>query len=211
MIFQEPMTSLNPVMTIGDQIAETVRLQFGGKPRRGAQSRDRDAAPGQDPPIRRNAPERTTRTNSAAAAPARHDCHGARVHASPPHRGRADHGARRDDPGANPGPHRRLSRGFGIAVLLITHDLGVVARDVPASRRHVRRQNRRKRKARSHFLSPQASLHDRALGLAAGPARRQNALRGNSRHGPEPARLADSDPAIRACAPMHIARRSHRR
>src|SRR6185436_8995551 len=25
MIFQEPMTSLNPVMTIGDQIAETVR------------------------------------------------------------------------------------------------------------------------------------------------------------------------------------------
>jgi len=26
MIFQEPMTSLNPVMTIGDQIAETVRL-----------------------------------------------------------------------------------------------------------------------------------------------------------------------------------------
>ena len=29
MIFQEPMTSLNPVMTIGDQIAETVRLHHG--------------------------------------------------------------------------------------------------------------------------------------------------------------------------------------
>ena len=29
MIFQEPMTSLNPVMTIGDQIAETVRLHRG--------------------------------------------------------------------------------------------------------------------------------------------------------------------------------------
>jgi oligopeptide/dipeptide ABC transporter ATP-binding protein len=29
MIFQEPMTSLNPVMTIGDQIAETVRLHQG--------------------------------------------------------------------------------------------------------------------------------------------------------------------------------------
>ena len=30
MIFQEPMTSLNPVLTIGSQIAETVRLHRGG-------------------------------------------------------------------------------------------------------------------------------------------------------------------------------------
>src|SRR3954469_20943610 len=29
MIFQEPMTSLNPVFTIGDQIAEAVRLHQG--------------------------------------------------------------------------------------------------------------------------------------------------------------------------------------
>ena len=29
MIFQEPMTSLNPVMTVGDQIAETVRQHHG--------------------------------------------------------------------------------------------------------------------------------------------------------------------------------------
>ena len=33
MIFQEPMTSLNPVMTIGNQIAETVRLHQGASRR----------------------------------------------------------------------------------------------------------------------------------------------------------------------------------
>jgi peptide/nickel transport system ATP-binding protein len=30
MVFQEPMTALNPVMTIGDQVAEVVRLHRGG-------------------------------------------------------------------------------------------------------------------------------------------------------------------------------------
>ena len=32
MIFQEPMTSLNPVLPIGEQIAESVRLHLGYSP-----------------------------------------------------------------------------------------------------------------------------------------------------------------------------------
>ena len=35
MIFQEPMSSLNPLLTVGEQIAEVVRLHQGlGRPRR---------------------------------------------------------------------------------------------------------------------------------------------------------------------------------
>ena len=38
MIFQEPMTSLNPVFTVGDQIGESIRLHQG-KDRAAAQRR----------------------------------------------------------------------------------------------------------------------------------------------------------------------------
>jgi peptide/nickel transport system ATP-binding protein len=45
MIFQEPMTALNPVQTIGDQVAETLRMH-GALARRGARRRARAARPG---------------------------------------------------------------------------------------------------------------------------------------------------------------------
>ena len=36
MIFQEPMTSLNPVLTVGHQLTEAIRAHTKNQPRRGA-------------------------------------------------------------------------------------------------------------------------------------------------------------------------------
>ena len=65
MIFQEPMTSLDPGITIGDQIAEIRASASGGEPRRGPQSRDRYAAPGWDRD--RRSASANIRTNFPAA------------------------------------------------------------------------------------------------------------------------------------------------
>ena len=67
MIFQEPMTSLNPVMTIGRQIAEALLLHREHEPARQAcDARGRDAATWSASPSRSSAP-RNIRTSSPAA------------------------------------------------------------------------------------------------------------------------------------------------
>ncbi len=101
LVFQEPMTALNPVFTIGSQIEETLRVH-GRATRRTARARgDRaarsrtgagtvEAGPRLSPPAVRRAP----------SARAHRD--GARVQPGRPDRRRADHRAGRDDPGADP-------------------------------------------------------------------------------------------------------------
>ena len=66
MIFQEPMTSLNPVYTCGDQIAEAISLHRGVTGQRGHGARGRDAPTGRHPRRRSGAPA-STRTSSRAA------------------------------------------------------------------------------------------------------------------------------------------------
>ena len=78
MIFQEPMTALNPVFTVGDQIIEAMRAHdrraSAGRP---ARPRHRRAGP-RPHPRRRPPPGRLPAPDERRHAPARDDRHGAR-------------------------------------------------------------------------------------------------------------------------------------
>ena len=65
MIFQDPMTSLNPVLTIGRQLREPLETHFGLSRKDGREARRRAARPGRHPEreVRASA---TTRTSSRA-------------------------------------------------------------------------------------------------------------------------------------------------
>jgi peptide/nickel transport system ATP-binding protein len=91
MIFQEPMTSLNPVLTIGRQICETLRLHQG-LDKKAAQARAIEmlALVGIPDPRSR-----------ARQFPARHDRDCAGVQSQTPDCRRTDDSARCDDPSTN--------------------------------------------------------------------------------------------------------------
>ena len=81
MIFQEPMTSLNPVYTVGDQIVEAVRLHQK-KSRREARERAIEMLRARRHPVARDARRRVPAPALRRHAPARDDRDGARVRAA---------------------------------------------------------------------------------------------------------------------------------
>ena len=109
MIFQDPMTSLNPVFTVGNQIREAIRIHQNLSK---SEAQEKTVQVLKDVGIAN--PERRVKEYphqfSGRHAPAGHDRHGPLLQPQSPDSGRADHRPRRDDPGPDPGAHGRVCR-----------------------------------------------------------------------------------------------------
>ena len=102
MVFQEPMTSLNPVLTIGRQITETLE-QHRGADRAAARASARSSCSDWSAsPIRARRLQAVSASALGRHAPARDDRDRAGLRSQADHRRRADDRARRDHPGADP-------------------------------------------------------------------------------------------------------------
>ena len=128
MIFQDPMTSLNPTLTIGTQITETMQPPPRPHEGRGAQARGRACSKRCTSRTPRAAPRRLPAPLLGRHAPARDDRDRALVQPEAADRGRADDGARRHGAGAASSTcSRSCASEHEMAMIIITHDMGVVA------------------------------------------------------------------------------------
>ena len=155
------MTSLNPVKRIGWQLEEAVCSTTTSRARGAPRAVD-DPQGGRDP-ARRRAGRRLSASVLGRHAAARDDRDGADQQARGAHRRRADHGARRHDPGADPPSDGGLQKEHGIRD---RNDHPRPRRRRRARRRrarHVRRARRRAGTGRRPVHEARDALH---VGLA---------------------------------------------
>ena len=179
MIFQEPMTALNPgadrsALQIDESLVAHTALD---RPARRA-PRASSCSTMVGIPAARDAARRLSARVLRRHAPARDDRDRARRAAEAAARRRADHGARRHDPGPDPEAAARASSSeLGMAMVLVTHDLGVVAADLRPRRRHVcRPRSSRRAPVARVFAQPRHAYTRGLLGsMPRGGARAQPA------------------------------------
>ena len=161
MIFQEPMTSLNPVFTVGDQIAEAVILHQGCRRRRpGTRRSSRSGWSGINDPERR-----VKQYPHEMSGGMRQRVMIAMALSCDPKLLIADEPTTALDVTIQAQILeliRELQDRTGTALLLITHDLGGGRRDGRGHRRDVRRPGRRDGQRRRGPARPEAPLHARA-------------------------------------------------
>ena len=202
MIFQEPMTSLNPVFTVGEQIAESVRLHQG-KDRATALAEALRMLELVRIPEAAHVLDRYPHQLSGGMRQRVMIAMALAVPAAAPDRRRADDGARRDHPGADPDAHPAAAGRTRHGGRLHHPRHGRRRRDRRPRRRHVAGREGRGRRRAADLRHTAAPVHARAaVGSALRWARcRAPTRRRSSRCSPSTGRPPHRPPQRRRRSP----------